>query len=509
MPTVCQYFERSVCNLAIFLVLMIGTTPIVANPIVLARRAIASGDFNNALEELQKASSEGLSQTDLQEMRYLTAYVLANLPSVNQQEVAEAIQKVISEDREGLHAEKAHFLLGIWQYRKGEIAASRDTLSEFAKNFPNSMHMAEALFYTAQCHDQLGDGAAKARSLFTEVYQTAPEAPFAGEAYFYSYPYEDYLAGNDAALTHLQQMSARFPNSPYLILAYYLNGMKTKRSELDKTSEQVQRWTQTIEIFQRAQALYESLSKQNSIPSEHSDYFTALYFRAGIERAQANLAIALASSSAKRQIWLEYTKNCYRELLRHLEDRQDLYFQKFHRSEAYHPLVEECQFGLAQAYLKSGDDATAESLLLNLVLSFQARAISRGYYLAKAHSELANIAIRAADYAAASGRLHEAEDCSRGRVLSTDERLNLFLSQSLCQQQLGNIEAAMVQLSKVINDDCISGLRLKAMLLRANLYEIQGRHELAHKQLVALARKGGEWANQAKIKLESDYGHHE
>ena len=62
-------------------------------------------------------------------------------------------------------------------------------------------------------------------------------------------------------------------------------------------------------------------------------------------------------------------------------------------------------------------------------------------------------------------------------------------------------------LSQVINENAISGQRLKAMFLRAEVYELQGRKELAKKQLVALSLKGGEWGLQAKEKLDKDYGY--
>ena len=65
----------------------------------------------------------------------------------------------------------------------------------------------------------------------------------------------------------------------------------------------------------------------------------------------------------------------------------------------------------------------------------------------------------------------------------------------------------MLLLSRVINDDVISPLRIKAMFLRAEIYEMQGRPELAIKQLEAAARKGGEWAQKAQEKLEKTYGY--
>ena len=62
----------------------------------------------------------------------------------------------------------------------------------------------------------------------------------------------------------------------------------------------------------------------------------------------------------------------------------------------------------------------------------------------------------------------------------------------------------MLILSKAINEDAVSGLRVKAMLLRAEIYQLQGRHELAQNQLEATAKKGGKWGFKAKEKLEQD-----
>ena len=60
----------------------------------------------------------------------------------------------------------------------------------------------------------------------------------------------------------------------------------------------------------------------------------------------------------------------------------------------------------------------------------------------------------------------------------------------------------MLILSRIINYDAVSSLRLKAMFLRAEIYEHQGRLELARQQLRAVAKKGGEWASKAQSKLD-------
>jgi Tfp pilus assembly protein PilF len=103
--------------------------------------------------------------------------------------------------------------------------------------------------------------------------------------------------------------------------------------------------------------------------------------------------------------------------------------------------------------------------------------------------------------------LVNAEDASKGKVLSSDQRLDLWIQQSYSYQGLNQLDQAILILSKVINDDTISSLRLKAMYLRAELYERQERPELARKQLEALTKKGGDWAQKAKDKLDKDYGY--
>ena len=93
-----------------------------------------------------------------------------------------------------------------------------------------------------------------------------------------------------------------------------------------------------------------------------------------------------------------------------------------------------------------------------------------------------------------------------GKTLNTEQRLDLLMMQADCLREMQQFDKAMLTLSTVINDDSISPLRLKAMYLRAELYELQKKQDLARKQLEALSRKGGEWALKAKEKLEKEYG---
>jgi tetratricopeptide (TPR) repeat protein len=116
--------------------------------------------------------------------------------------------------------------------------------------------------------------------------------------------------------------------------------------------------------------------------------------------------------------------------------------------------------------------------------------------------------MRHKEYLMAEEAFNQAESSNENNVLSTDQKLELWIQQSECAKALQQMDKAMLILSKVINDNTISSLRVKAMYLRAEIYALQGRHELARKQLTATVNKGGEWAAKAKIQLEETYGSH-
>ena len=85
--------------------------------------------------------------------------------------------------------------------------------------------------------------------------------------------------------------------------------------------------------------------------------------------------------------------------------------------------------------------------------------------------------------------------------------LDISIEKSNYYVKKGELDKAMMLLSQVINRDSASQLRLKAMLLRAEIYELQKRRDLAIKQLEACQKKGGEWGQEAKRKLKEMYGY--
>ena len=84
--------------------------------------------------------------------------------------------------------------------------------------------------------------------------------------------------------------------------------------------------------------------------------------------------------------------------------------------------------------------------------------------------------------------------------------LEVAIEKSLCLRDKKLFSQAKAPLAWVINDSTASSLRIKAMVLRAELYKQLKRPELAMRQLEAAKGKGGQWGQIAERKLKELYG---
>lgn len=466
----------------------------------------ASAAQRDAIDRLNYLLAEPTFASLLAEpdqLYFLRGQLLANEPNATASEVAAALHEVMDRFPQSRRADAARYQIGMWYFHHGDYTASQRALQELADRSPSSPLAAEALFWAARSAEQQGANAAEVKALLTRIYRDYPNSPLAAEAYFTTYSYEDYLSDNREALTHLSKLTQVYPDSPFTIVAHYLRGLAHKRGQLEpSTTGKGSSWNNAIDAFQRAEDTFVALHASQQIPADQLDYFATIRTRAMMERAQANLAIALASNGAKRQVSFAYSISTYQDLLKQLRDAE--FFLSRDSSEH---LIEECRFGLAQVHQRSGDDSAAEAILQQIIADHESNGVTRGYYLARAHHDVAAIQMRRRAFSLALAELAAAEEAAKGRIFSTDERLALWIRQSHCHRELLDLDTAMRLLSKVINDDSVSGLRLKAMYLRAEIYEQEGRHELARKQLASLSSRGGEWALKAKTKLDKDYGH--
>ena len=401
----------------------------------------------------------------------------------------------------GRYADECLRQIGAWHYQKSQYKEANQSFLDLIARYPASPHCGEALYWMARAQENSGASRNTVQQALREVYQNYSQSPFAPEAYLTAYSYADYL-NDPLARTHLSNMKDRFPDSYLTINAQHLLGLALRRlpASTDKRKSPTSRWHQAIEAFQEAEVIFDRLYASGLIPEKEQTRCTTLRCRAKLERALANLAIASDAMGAKKRIYLGYTSDLFRELLAELD-------QAPWKSEALAPIREETAYGLAVALIRSGDTDTAHPLLDDLLKQYQAEGVSRGYFLSRTLYQKGSLHLRKQQHEQGFSFLQQAEEAAKGNLLSPEEKLDLWLAQSHSLRQLNRLDEAMLILSKAINEDAVSGLRVKAMYLRAEVYQQQGRHELAQKQLEATSRKGGEWAFKAKEKLEQDYGY--
>ena len=445
---------------------------------------------------------EALSDPD--ELFYLQAQLTARrYPDKVESQVNDLIHRF----PQGRFADSALYLLGTEQYRRGDILPARETWERLTTAFPQSSYAGNAYYWQARTLEAVGDRGAAYQALLRKVYTEYPHSTAAAEAYYSCYTPAEYLQGNAEALAHLEKLPTLFPSSPIATQAFLLIGLDYKRTRLSPEGKVLRKrnWNKAIQAFQDAEAHSNTLQQQGLVSIDIQDTLTAQCYRANLERALANLAVASESEGAKKHIYLEYAIDMFEKLIAQIEDPQRPLPPAVTEGEPYPLLLQEASYHLALAYALNGDDEAADRVLNTMLHHYETAGITRSYYLSRVRYQQARIAQRAKHFEEALSLLALSEEAAKGKVLSSEEKLDLWLQRSTCYRSLGLLDQAMLELSRMINDDAISGQRIQAMYLRAEIYEEQGRPELAHKQLEATAKKGGPWAQQAKEKLDRDY----
>lgn len=390
-------------------------------------------------------------------------------------------------------------LTGRLHFRQKHYDDAEKPFLHIIQNYFHSPLITEALFWAAKCSDEKGDRE-KSRDYRRRLFEEYPNAPCSDEAYFNYYRYRDYVQGDRAAIKHLQSMRSRFPDSVYLVIAYYLIGMDEMRDRKTVQGKWIRKknLNDAIDAFQEVETTFDRLDAAKKVPAEERVFFINVRYRATLERASANLAIAEESQGAKRRIFLQYAAEVLDQIRNDFKDPHHPLTSLLAKGDAYPSLLEESSYWLAQTHIKMQDDRAAETLLLEILDTYRSSHIATGYYLSRTWYELGLIAMHRQEFTKALQAFSLAEKAAQENLISSDQKIDLWIQQSLCHREMKDLDQAMLILSKAINDDTISSLRVKAMYLRAEIYALQGRHDLARKQLEATAKKGGEWALKAK-----------
>lgn len=465
------------------------------------------------LEELEKTPHLLMSLSDPDEIFYLYALAAARLADGENGAqymtlAADAVQKGITQFPKGEFADDALHLLGTLYFRHQENSKAEELFLRLTQEFPESSLAGDSLYWAARCADARQEFST-AKEYRRQTFERYPKSCYAPEAYFTFYSYREYLQGDRGSIKHLQAMADHFPQSPFLIHAWYLIGLDYERDRKTAAGKWIRKknLTAAIDAFQESESIFDTLFQQGLLLTQDLDFLTMIRYRAVLERALANLTIADEAQGAKRQIYLEYAEEVLKQIVSDCRDPNHPLKPHMTRIKSHGSLEDESTYWLSQACIKSNNDLVAEKILNEMIEKYRSAKITRGYFLSRSWYDKGMIAFRAQNPSVGLECLQHAEDAAKGNVLSVEEKLDLWIQQSACYQEMKDLDNAILILSKVVNDDSISSLRVKAMYLRADAYERQGRRELARKQLEATAKKGGEWASKAKEKLDKQYGY--
>lgn len=442
---------------------------------------------------------------DPDEIYYLHAQIAAHIADWL---VAEnSLVKGLSLYPKGSFADAMILLRGTISYSQGKYEEAEAVFVKLSEDYPSSPLAGESLFWAARCADNC-QNTEKSKQYRRRVFEQFSKSPFAPEAYFSYYNYYDYLQGDRAAIKHLESLPEKYAQTPYLIHAWYLIGLDYKRDRKTPEGKWIRKknLTAAIDAFQEVESAFDLLKDEGKLPAPDLNYLTSIRYRAMLERSLANLAIAEESQGAKRQVYLEYAQELFQKICHDFKNPDHPLSVQLKSSDECEHIQEEAGYWLAQAYIKDNKKTLAEQELNEMLEKYQSAKITRGYFLSRIWYEKGLLAEEDKNYPLALTYYAHAEDASKGKILSTNQKLELWIQQSNCHRTMHDYDTAIILLSKVINDDAVSGLRIKAMYLRAELYELQDRREVARRQLEATSKKGGEWAQKAKIKLENMYG---
>ncbi len=374
------------------------------------------------------------------------------------------------------------YLLASVYYRSEAFVQAEKKFVDFA-NLSSTDKAGDALFFAALAAEKQKKDPLITKEYRKRVFENYPQSTYADEAYFCYYSYSEYMLASNQVIEHLKKLEEKFPNSPFVVNAHYLIGLINSNN---------------IELadgyYKMVETTFDKLVEKGAISDKRYNYFNSIRYQAMQDRALNKIGISQDYKGAKRK--------------KLLEDAEEILYKiylEFDKTATFNQIVEKNSYHLARCYILQEKSESADKIFTSLLEKYNGAKITRGYYLSRLWYERGSLAFNRKDYEGAIEHFLKANDAAKGKSISSDELLDLWIQEGLCYLFLNDLDQAMLILSKVINYDAASSMRIKAMYLRFLVYEKQGRAELAKKQLEATAKKGGSWAKKAKDKLEENY----
>lgn len=333
---------------------------------------------------------------------------------------------------------------------------------------------AENLFRIIKLKEDLQAPAAEILSLKNSLL-ALPYSSYHAPISFELYTFQDYMMGDKAALSHLKEFVKTYKSSEYAIAGWYLIGLDLKKERKPEGKRRVhhKNLEQALLAFSESEKVYENISPSSLQPE--AAYWQTLYEKVKLERAKTVLEIAEQGNPSKKHIFLNYAA----QILTSLSSPEALLL-------------------LIQVQVKDGDLPSAFGHIESLEKELRQNSLGKELLLARLLIEKGKILFYQKEPTSALKAFTDAEKKAPLYALSADEQLQLSISKALCYKDLKEVDSAMLLLSDVINSDFVSSLRIKAMYMRALIYESQGRPELARRQFETTFLKGGEWAEKTK-----------
>ncbi len=296
-----------------------------------------------------------------------------------------------------------------------------------------------------------------------------------------SYPYQPAQYFQSCApnsqcidLKKLSQFPKLYPDSPLQIyVLYYIGNDYLARSRLSKNPEKY--LLKALDAFKQAQFAWLRFMANSAISAASSAQYLSVKEAAALKSVETYLLLADGAFGQKRESLLHEAKNYLSPV----------------KSNEWLPKYCYLVFCL---HLNHFETEKADEMLKQImVLSPNIAALA---YLKLAHYQFSNGQVAEALLA-----LNQSDTS----LLSTTDAIDLWILYALCLRDQGRYHEAHLTLSKAINSPVASSERLRAMCLRAAIYEDEKKDDLAQNQWKTIASKKGHWAALAQQKIRKDY----
>ncbi|MCH9633553.1 MAG: Cell division coordinator CpoB [Chlamydiae bacterium] len=417
-----------------------------------------------------------------------------------------ALDRILLNEAQTELAEQALYLMGTLHYQNKDYSQARHTFLKLIEGYPLSKWTGDAWYWAAECHDLQSHDPNISKAYRKKVFENHPNSAHAAESYFYYFPFESYLSGDVQAMEHLENMENKFKDSPLIVVSYYLRGIQKSKDHYTDLGKLVafKDDSSALSLFEQAKETFLNAYIKGDISSESQPYLSEIYHRSQLASAQTLLSLSEKELGELRYVQVEQAIEIYKLIIEQFESKENPLVKELYCQCNYPEILEEAEFGLAMALIRQSQLSEGEDLLHKIIKQHQEAKMDKNYYCSRAWYELSLIAMARESYEDALNLLVKSQRAVDNRV-TIDQKIELCIQESLCYRFLNKLDLAMLTLSKIINEEEDSELKIKAMYLRAEIYEIQGKTGLAQKQLESAAKKGGGWAKMSQDRLMANY----